>query len=237
VELHRLSDTHPISNRQRPARPIDPVQVANQEIATPEGVLVFVQHQADVRAALEQLLIARRQSLVKVPQLLERRPAAEFDDDVVLTLRDDQGRPDRPAALGDDAAHRHVAAEQRPDRPDVHDLVAEDQGRLLRIAHAAGHAAVHAQTFVVGVHLRKKNLGRRKRVRVAEQEHCRGSGVPFDERVRPAEQAQTVRRLPRREVERFGRDTPAPVGQPKAQCRLLFDLLTGPDNRLADAAD
>ena len=49
-----------------------------------------------------QLIVARRERLVKLAQPLERRPLVELEQDVALATRDQHRPADRPAALGDE---------------------------------------------------------------------------------------------------------------------------------------
>lgn len=81
----------------------------------------------------------------------------------------------------------------------------------------------------------QKSIDRKGRG-IPQKEDSRLGQVAGQEPIRPAEQAETVRRLLRREVKRLQLDTGRPACQPEAQRRRSLDFLIVADDGLAATA-
>src|SRR5581483_978849 len=103
VELHRLADADAVAEDQGAALTVQAEDVADQEVAAAERVLVLVDDQADVRALPDELLVARAQLLPELLELDRRGLATQLQDGVLVGAGDDQRLADGPAALRDDA--------------------------------------------------------------------------------------------------------------------------------------
>ena len=85
-----------------------------------------------MQAALEQPLVGGRERRPQFAELVERRPAAQFEDDVLLGAGDDHVPADRPAALRHDGPQADLALEEHADGPLVEHAAAEEQAALAR---------------------------------------------------------------------------------------------------------
>src|SRR5262249_44757911 len=150
-----LAHADVIVDRQGARLAVEAVDVAHQEIAALEFALIFVHHQAHVQPLLEEVLLARAQPLPDFLKLQQRRLAAQFADDVVVPLGDDEMPADRPATLRyDRAASRPL--DQHADGALAQNAFAEDHAALIRPANAAGHATHHPEALVGVVRLLEK---------------------------------------------------------------------------------
>src|SRR5205823_5918571 len=132
--------------------------VADQEIAALEFAAVFVDDPADVQPLLKELLFVRAERLPEFLQVLQRRTAAQLEDDVLLRLRDDHVPSDGATALGNDGAQADVALQHDAHGALVARLAVLKQHTLARPADAAGHAAEHADAGSVFIHLAEERV-------------------------------------------------------------------------------
>ena len=172
-----------------------------------------------------------------MPELLQarqRRLAAELFDDIIVPPGDDHVLADRPATLGDNAAHldgpleehAHGALDGRP--------IPQDQPALSRPAAATGHAADDAQLRVFFVDLLQEGIDW-KCERVAKKQDGRVAWIGAHQRIGPAEHAYAVRRLLEHQVERLQLHGLLPAAQPQAHGRRPLDFLVIADNGFARA--
>src|ERR1043166_3761670 len=102
VELHGLADANVVGDAHGAGVPIDTDDVADEEVAALEAVLVLVDDQTDVHTVLDEVAFLTVEFLPELLELGERGLAAEFLDDVFVALGDDEVLADGPASLRDD---------------------------------------------------------------------------------------------------------------------------------------
>ena len=115
VELDGLPDAHVVADHDRAGVRVDPQDVADQEIALLEAVLVLADDAAHVQPAADHLLFACGQRDQHLVQLDHGRLAAQFVDHVLFGARDHEVLADRPATLRDDGLHAHRTGQQHGD--------------------------------------------------------------------------------------------------------------------------
>src|SRR5205085_10430413 len=105
IEMDRFTPAHVSLDSQRPGLAVQAEYIANEKIAALKFSLVLSNDAADVETLLKELLVARAQFLPELLQARQRRLAAELFDDIIVPPGDNHVLADRPATLGDNAAH------------------------------------------------------------------------------------------------------------------------------------
>jgi DNA-directed RNA polymerase subunit beta len=185
VKAHGLPGTRFIADGERAVVGVHAENVADQVPVVPGIVIERLGRDAEEERRARQPLIAIRQPGQEVAQHLERRPAVELDDQVVLRPRHAHRLADGAAALGDDRVDRDGPGQGEADGPGAQHVPVGDEDVL---AHALGRAGEAPGLDAPGECV----------VEAAHQVvDGKREGIRQDDELRPLERMDVEHRLPR----------------------------------------
>jgi hypothetical protein len=201
----------------------------HEEIAAAEVQPGLVDDTADLQPPPHQLPLLVGGGGGRLLEPLQRRLAAELEQEVPVGLRDDVRLPHRPAALGDDRADLDAAGQHRPHRSGVGELVVEHQAVAAGLHGRRRQPANDLQLRQVLVDPVEEGVGR-ERERVGQQQH-RPVGM-----VGPADERRPVRSLHHLEADGRQQGRRQPGGEQRESGGVLH-LAAAADHRPGGAAE
>src|SRR4051812_5490538 len=115
MKLNRLADAAHFTGHNSADALIQTHDVADQEIAAPEMILVFADHCSQQQALGKKSFVSLGKSLRHFLEHLNGFAPAQLQNDVVFAFGDHQRLADRPATLADDEIDLHIAEDADPD--------------------------------------------------------------------------------------------------------------------------